>query len=386
MIDKEVHKNELLNVIVSAIKYMFTKEIVTTVAFVLAVVSAFFAPPDNKYAGYIDYSTLGLLLTLMCIMGGMRRLGVFSKLAERLLLKVSGIKSISLVFILLCFFTSMFITNDVSLITFVPFAIEVLDMSGLNMYTIKLVTLQTVAANLGSMVMPMGNPQNLFLYSTSEMKISEFIKIMMPYAFVSLVLLIVCVFLFMGKEKTQLKYVRKNKINTTDTIMYIVLFLICLLAILKILPIYISLIITLLYVIIFDRSTIKTPDYFLLLTFVFLFVFIGNIGRIDVIRHFLETVVTGHEKIVTFISSQFMSNVPAAILLSGFTTKYKEILIGSNIGGLGTIIASMASLISFKLYVASEESDKASYLLWFTGINILFAVVLFGIALLLREV
>lgn len=386
MIDKEVHENELLNIIVSAIKYMFTKEIVTTVAFVLAVVSVFFVPPDNKYARYIDYSTLGLLLTLMCIMGGMRRLGVFSKLSERLLLKVSGIKSISLVFILLCFFTSMFITNDVSLITFVPFAIEVLDMSGLNMYTIKLVTLQTVAANLGSMVMPMGNPQNLFLYSTSEMKISEFIKIMMPYAFVSLVLLIVCVFVFMGKEKTQLKYVRKNKINTADTIMYIVLFLICLLAILKILPIYISLIITLLYVIIFDRSTIKTPDYFLLLTFVFLFVFIGNIGRIDVIRHFLETIVTGHEKIVTFISSQFMSNVPAAILLSGFTTKYKEILIGSNIGGLGTIIASMASLISFKLYAASEESDKASYLLWFTGINILFAVVLFSIALLLREV
>lgn len=353
----------------SKLKSFIKSEAVLIISFILAAASAFIIKPSAEYIDYIDFRTLALLFCLMAVMAGFNKLGIFRMLAAKLLGFAANSRSLCLILSLLCFFSSMIITNDVALITFVPFSIIILSISGKTNLMIPLITLETVAANLGSMLTPIGNPQNLYLFSSFEMKTSDFFRILFPYAVLSLILTVVSAF-FIKKEKLEFK--AESETNKTDIklcIIYAVLFAVALLTVFRAIHYIISLAVTLLAIVIFDRKTLAKVDYSLLLTFTFLFIFIGNLKNIAPVNDFLSTVVGGNEVVVGVASSQVFSNVPAALLLSGFTENVADLLIGVNLGGLGTLIASMASLISFK-YVIKEKVSAGKYISVFSAVNI----------------
>ncbi len=346
-------------------------EIVLMISFVLAVISVFFVQSDVSYAKTIDFRTLALLFSLMIIMEGINRLGVFRLIAEKMLGKVSTIRGIAGSLCLLCFFSAMLITNDVALITFVPFTVIVLKIANLESKMISVVILETVAANLGSMMTPIGNPQNLYLFSKMEIPGIVFVQTVFPYVLLSLVLLMVSV-LFLGSEKAatlDMEFNKKPDYKRLAT--YLILFVLAILTVFRLLPYMLLLGICVMVVLLMDRHVLKRVDYSLLLTFVFLFIFIGNLGEMQPVRIFLQQMIAGREVWISILASQIFSNVPAAILLSGFTDQTQALLIGTNLGGLGTLIASMASLISFKIIV-KENVKAGKYLLHFTWVNIVF--------------
>ncbi len=354
-------------------KNFIKDEIVLIISFFLAVVSAFFITPNKGYLEYIDFRTLGLLFCLMAVMAGLNNLGVFKFIAEKMLSKVKSISGLSLILGLLCFFSSMVITNDVALITFVPFTVTALKLSGKMDKLIWIVTVETVAANLGSMLTPIGNPQNLYLFSAYNMGIGDFMATILPYAFLSLLLVIIsCLIAGKGETSTQPSQ-DKYAFSKLNIRIFALLFILSLLTVFRVIPCIATVIITLVALLIWDRKTILKIDYSLLLTFIFLFIFIGNLGEIKPISDFLKSIVNGNEVVVGVVSSQVFSNVPATILLSKFTDNANDLLIGVNLGGLGTLIASMASLISFK-FVAKEKISTGKYILVFSVVNIIYLI------------
>ena len=360
------------------LKTFLKNEIVLILSFILAIISAFFVTPSKEYFEYIDFRTLGLLFCLMAVMAGFNKLGIFKFIAEKMLSKIKSINGLSLSLGLLCFFSSMFITNDVALITFIPFTITALKLSGKTDKLIWIVTIETVAANLGSMLTPIGNPQNLYLFSTFNMGLDDFIFTILPYALLSLVLVIICCFIT-GKGKTETKSDNnKTDFSKLHIIVYSLIFIISLLTVFRVIPFETTVLITLVAILIFDRKVLLKVDYSLLFTFIFLFIFIGNLGEIKSISDFLKNIVNSNEVLVGIASSQVFSNVPAAILLSKFTENAHDLLIGVNLGGLGTMIASMASLISFK-FVAKEKVDTIKYILTFTIVNVVFLILNLGL-------
>ncbi len=360
-------------------KRFIKNEVVLCVAFVLALISSFFVHPDYQYISYIDFRTLSILLMLMITMAGFQKLSVFRQIGELLVTRMSSIRGVVMVLIMLCFFSAMLITNDVALLTFVPFSIVTLSISGRKDLYIIVIVLETVAANLGSMLTPLGNPQNLYLYSLSGMSLKEFILLMLPYSIVALILLIILGIITVKaapvspQDKNIYERSRRDK---TMIGVYIATFLISILVVARVLEYAIGLILVITIVLILDRKVLGKPDYSLLFTFIFLFVFIGNIKRIPALSEVLRQLVCLNEVGVSIILSQFISNVPAAILCSGFTTDIPKLIIGTNLGGLGTLIASMASLISFKQYSFIEGSDTRKYMLVFTFVNLIFLAII----------
>ena len=363
------------------------KEAVLCIALLLALISTFVILPDREYVGYIDFRTLAILFSLMSVMAGLQKIGLFRRIAQALLGRVKSCRSLVLIFILLCFFFSMLITNDVALITFVPFTFTVLEMveeERRRKLILPLVAMETIAANLGSMLTPIGNPQNLYLYGKSGISIGSFVLLMLPYALVALILLAGWGLIQGGggSQSLQLQSGREQEgekgsgLSPVPLIVYLALFVLCLLAVARVLPWQAALALVLVTVLAMDRKVLVKVDYSLLLTFVGFFVFIGNMGRIPAFRDFLQEVVAGREVYVAIAASQIISNVPAALLLSGFTENYGQLIVGVNLGGLGTLIASMASLISYK-HVAREESGrKGAYIGIFTLSNLCFLAVL----------
>ncbi len=374
--------------IIKKITAFIKSETVLSAAMVLAIISAFFIKPDAEYIGYIDFRTLSLLFCLMAVMAGLQKTGVFSTLAEKMLRRVHGIKSLIFILVMLCFFFSMLITNDVALITFVPFTFTVLDMIGgseKKRLIIPVVVMQTIAANLGSMLTPIGNPQNLYLHGLSGMNIGEFITLMLPYAAVSFLLLAVWIFFFGGKSKAEISFNGSARLGEKKKIaVYAAAFIVCLLTVARIVDYKIALIIVIALTAAADYTIFASVDYTLLLTFIAFFIFIGNMGRVSAFGGFLENVIENRECITGVLSSQIISNVPAALLLSGFTDNFKPLIVGVNLGGLGTLIASMASLISFKLLGRENKALRGAYLIYFTVSNIIFLIILLMIYLLIK--
>lgn len=354
------------------------KEIVFTIAAALAIVSSIIIKPGISVIDGIDFRTLVLLFSLMAVVAGLQRQAVFVRIGNALISKINSTRTLYLILILLCFTFAMFLTNDVALITFVPFSIMILPMAGQKEKLPVIIVLQTLAANLGSVLTPLGNPQNLYLYNISCLTMGQFMLWMLPLWIVSLVLVVAPVF-FMSNESISKQSTQElPPINKIKQIMYILLFVVSLCCVLKILDYRILFAIILVAVIAFDRQTIGRVDYILLLTFVGFFVFIYNMKQVPAFVNWISNVVNGHEFIVGVLSSQVISNVPAALLLSGFTDNLKTLLVAVNVGGLGTIIASMASLISYKLYCASKDSKSGSYMALFTIFNFAYLIFIFA--------
>ncbi len=357
----------------------FKKETVLSVAAVLAGVSMIFNPPSAEYAGYIDWNTLAMLFSLMAVMKGFQNAGVFVWLGNSLLSRTNTTRKVMLALVFLPFFFSMVITNDVSLITFVPFALVVLKMAGQERLIVPVVVLQTVAANLGSMMTPMGNPQNLYLYTQSGMSFGALVMLMLPYGALSAM----CIALLTVRHKSERVTAAKVDVVLAPAktlAVYGAGFALCLLALFDVLPPLALAAVVAAFLCFYDRKVLAQVDYALLGTFVAFFIFIGNLGGVGWFRDFIASILEGRVVLVSALASQVISNVPAALLLSGFTQDWNGLLIGTNIGGLGTLIASMASLISYKQVARSCPQSKKAYFVQFTLVNAAMLVLLLAVS------
>ena len=362
------------------------REAVLTIALLLAFGSLFLIPRDAPPIPWsaIDWDTLALLFSLMAVMKGAQMLGLFDYFGSALLQRTQNTQQMLLVLIFLPFLCSMVITNDVALITFVPFAITVLHLSKQERLSIRVVILQTLAANLGSMLTPMGNPQNLYLYRVSGIGFASFLRLMLPYVLLSALVLTLMIILC-RKEPLVLKPEKVRPGNTHGLIFCALGFMLCILALLKLLPALVAAGIIFIFLLITDRKLLCSLDYPLLCTFLAFFVFIGNMERIEPFRSWLSSVLAGNELSAAVLTSQIISNVPAALLLSGFTSNWQALIVGCNLGGMGTLIASMASLISYKQLVGEFPALRTRYLVQFTLHNLLLLGVLYTCALILVE-
>ena len=368
----------------ASIRSFIKREPVLIISVIAAVISCFFVLPDAEYIGYIDFRTLALLYSLMTVVAGLRGAGVFTALANTLCVRAKGTRSIGIILVCLSFFSSMLITNDVALLTFVPFSIVVLSMAGRAQDMIRVIVLQTAAANLGSMLTPVGNPQNLYLFSFYELSFTDFIFTTLPVWLLSLLLLIGCCFLLPKAEICEIRG-DKTELNSKSLLLYLVLFAVCLLTVIRVLIWPVMLAVVVVVLLIFDRKILLKADFMLLLTFVAFFVFAGNLARIEAVDTLLKRILSGREYVTALLASQVISNVPAALLLSSFTENAKALLLGVNIGGLGTPIASLASLISLKLYSQTKDSRTGRFLLEFTVANVILLIILSGFYILLAH-
>ncbi len=382
------------------------REAVFCIALFCAIVSAFFVPPSPAYIDYIDIHTLCILFALMGVVAALRSCGVFDKLGSILCRRLHTVRGLCAVLVALCFVAGMVITNDVALLTFVPFALALLIPVASGKTVMYTVILQTVAANTGSMLTPLGNPQNLFLFQQTGLGLFSFITLMLPYTLLCAILLTLAVFrvdkkvIFIapGKPLAAAKttpkqdsaHSKKHPLSIkTRVIIYIALFIFCLLAVVRLLPKPAAAAAVLIVLLAVDKKVLLSIDYMLLLTFCAFFVFTGNIANIATVREALERAVGGHEFPAAVLASQVISNVPATLLLYPFTRQPEQLLVGVNAGGLGTLVASLASLISYKLYAgtipgkergessAAEKLPSAGrYLLLFTAVNLIFLAAL----------
>ena len=345
------------------------KETVLSLAILLALISTILVPPSPAYIGYIDWDTLALLFGLMAVVKGLQKAGVFVFLGNLLLKKTVTSRRMLFVLVFLPFALSMIVTNDVSLITFVPFGMIVLQIAGQERLVAPLVVLQTIAANLGSMLTPMGNPQNLYLYTRFNISASELCQLMLPYVVISGICLAVMILFCKSAPVSTVSI--SVKLGSRKAILFCCLgFALCLLGIFKIIPPLAIVPIVVIFLLISDRELLASVDYSLLGTFVALFILIGNIGCMERFRDFLISALSGRVELVAVLASQVISNVPAALLLSGFTDQWQDLIVGCNLGGLGTLIASMASLISYKMLAKEYPDKRKKYIMLFTLCNL----------------
>ena len=373
--NKRINKQTVIVGLGKKFRRLFLSDPLLWCSLLLAVGSAFVVPPNAAYLHYLDLRTLAMLFSLMLVVAGFKQTGVFAWLAGKLLAFAHTTRSLSAVMIGVCFFCSMLITNDIALLTFVPFTIMLLAETGNSRLMIPLIVLQTISANLGSSLTPLGNPQNLYIYSLSGMSPGSFLQTMALPVGISLLLLAVSL-LFIKNQPLHTKSCGQVCIDKKQVLLWVGLFGLCLLAVLRLIHYALAFGIIVAAVLCCHRPMFAKVDYSLLLTFVFLFIFTGNLGNLPEVSRMAGSFLQGHEFAAGVLLSQFISNVPAAMLLSGFTDNYPSLLLGVNIGGLGTLIASMASLISYKMYSHCSGASHSRYLLIFTVLNLLFLVIL----------
>lgn len=352
------------------IKQFIAKETILCIAAGCAIATMFITPPDKEYLHYVDFHVLSLLFCLMAVVAGLKNIGLFEWLTSQMLRRIRTGRILGITLVLLPFFSSMFVTNDVALIVFVPFTLMLLDQLGCKNRTILITVLQTIAANLGSMATPVGNPQNLYLYAFYKLSIGEFFSVTIPLTAVSLVILTVASFPVLPKKLPEKKIERARISSIGQFSIYLALFGLCLLTVFKVIPYPITTAITVVVLLLVNRKLLKEIDYMLLLTFVCFFTVSENLARVDAIRNFLQQLLASGALLTAAATSQVISNVPAAIILSGFTDQWQQMLAGVNIGGLGTPIASLASLITIKLYMRWPGAKIMRFLTWFTAANL----------------
>lgn len=351
------------------------KHTVFCIAAFAAVITCFLVPPDKEYVSYFDWKTLICLFLTLAVVCALRNIKFFTILARKLVLITGNLRSLFLMLICITFLGSMLIANDMALITFLPLGYFALTAVKKEKYMAYLFILQNISANLGGMLTPFGNPQNLYLYSYYNIPTGEFCKIMFPPFVLAISLLVVACFFVKG-DKLLINEEFPEKLSISRTAIYLLLFTLSLLIVFRIIPVLAGLVIVPLVLVFMDRDSLKMVDYPLLGTFFFFFIFAGNLARIDTVNALFSQILQKDTLLVSLLSCQAISNVPSAILLSRFTTDYPALLLGVNIGGTGTLIASLASLITFSEYRILYPGHTKLYFWLFTLINLIFLVVM----------
>ena len=359
----------------SKLHAFISKNAVMCIAFFAALLTSLVIPPDAEYLGYFDFKTLTCLFCVLAVVCALKNIRFFYILARKIvqLFKTARMSVLALVYI--TFIGSMLIANDMALLTFLPLGYFVLSATGKQKYMAFTFIMQNIAANLGGMLTPFGNPQNLYLYSSYEIPNLEFLQIMAPPFILSIALITLCCFIFVKAEPLELT----DDTSTLDpkrTVLYLVLFALSIAIVFRGIPYWIGLIIVPIVLLFADREAMKAVDYGLLFTFVFFFIFAGNMARIDVVREFFSSLMEKSTLLFSILSCQVISNVPSAILLSQFTGNYADLLVGVNIGGVGTLISSLASLITFREYIKHNPGKTGYYITMFSLFNFGFLIIL----------
>lgn len=361
--------------IIKALKFL-KSQMVLTISLLCAVITCLFVTPDKKYLSYVDANVLILLFCLMGAVQGFSQAGLFHRITASLT-RSSNARRLGFLLMNVCFFSSMLITNDVALITFVPLTVMIYTENGRSKDFILTVVIQTISANLGSMLTPVGNPQNLFIYSFYNLTLLTFFKTLLPVGVLGYGLLWGLCFLI-SKEDFSFCENPGTSLDKKQLVAFSAIFAVCLLTVVRVIPHPVCLVLCIVGFLVANRKVFAKIDYPLLLTFVCFFVFVGNLGRITAVSDLIGEAMKNREVVVSALLSQIISNVPACVMLSGFTDNYTALLKGVNIGGLGTPIASLASLISFKIYTKSQKADVKKYLLIFSTANFgMLAIMLF---------
>lgn len=361
--------------------YYFRKYPVLLIAGICALISACWVPPDAQYLSYVDAQVICLLFCLMAVIQAFQSLGLFGRLAAWILTKVHSLRGLYLVLIYLPFLSAMLVTNDVALLTFVPFALYILRLADAEIYKIRIVVLQTIAANIGSMLTPVGNPQNLFLYTAYDLDPVFFLSVTVLPVIITGLLLLLGVWL-LPSRKISIRRLDSVPAPKGRTVLYALLFVCCLLSVFHVLPFWFLTGLVLLTLLVSDRSLLRKVDYALLVTFVCFFIFSGNLSRLPWLDQTLKPLLSSHPLLTPVLVSQLISNVPAAILLAPFTENAGALLLGVNLGGLGTLIASLASVISFQFYSREADRRTGAYLACFTVLNCAVLLILLALCAL----
>lgn len=360
------------------------KNAVMLIALFAALVTMCFVPPDRAYLGYFDFKTLTCLFCVLAVVCALGNVYFFSTLARKVVVLFKNARMSVLALVYITFIGSMLIANDMALLTFLPLGYFVLHSTKKHKYMAFTFIMQNIAANLGGMLTPFGNPQNLYLYTKFQIPTAEFMKIMLPPFLFSVALITLCCVLFVRPEPLALDDMQ-IKLDKKRIALYLVLFALSIAIVFRGIPYWIGLIVIPVTLLIFDRKALLMVDYSLLFTFVFFFVFAGNMARIEAVRSFFSTLLWKDTLLFSTASCQVISNVPSAILLSQFTDRYADLLVGVNIGGVGTLISSMASLITLRIYTAHYPDRTMRYIGLFSAFNFAFLGLLIGFMLLWKQ-
>ncbi len=358
------------------------KNIVMVIAFLLALLTVFFVPIDSEYINYFDFKTLTCLFCTLAVVCALKNIRFFYTLARKIVRLFKNARLCVLALAYVTFIGSMLIANDMALLTFLPLGYIVLTTTNKQKYMAFTFIMQNISANLGGMLTPFGNPQNLYLYTKFNIPTIEFMGIMAIPFIISIALITFCCFIFVKPEPLKIE---DEKINLPvfKTIAYTLLFLLSIVIVFRIINYVVGLIVIPLALLILDRKALKQIDYPLLFTFAFFFIFAGNLSRIEIVKNFISKLLNKNVFLVSVLSCQAISNVPSAVLLSSFTTNYKALLLGVNIGGVGTLISSLASLITFREYGFHNPGKSKRYIALFSAFNFGFLIILSSFALLL---
>ena len=351
------------------------KNVVMVVAMVAAAITCFLIPPDKAYLDYFDLKTLTCLFCVLAVVCALKNIRFFYILARKIVQIFKNARLSILALVYITFIGSMLIANDMALLTFLPLGLFVLSSTGKGKYMAFTFIMQNIAANLGGMLTPFGNPQNLYLYTKYAIPNGEFVMIMLPPFLLAVALITLCCLIFVKPEPLALQD-EPAHLPKWRTTLYLALFALAIVIVFRGIPYWIGLIVIPAVLIFADRKALKMVDYPLLLTFVFFFIFSGNMARIDAVRNLFSMLLEKSTLLFSVLSCQVISNVPSAILLSQFTENYKELLLGVNIGGVGTLISSLASLITFREYTKNNKGKTRYYVLLFSAFNFAFLIIL----------
>ena len=350
-------------------------EVVLSIAAILAIITCFFIPIDKEYLNYFDYNTLICLFCMLAVVAGLKSTNVFELISRKMIGLFHTRRAVIFSLVFGTFFFDMIVANDMSLITFLPLTYIVLHSTKNDKYLAFTFIMQTIAANMGGMITPYGNPQNLYLYSYYQIGTTEFFSILLMQSLTVAIMLWICCS-FVQNEPLKLRKNSKIIISKKELVFYSILFFIVILSIFRLVPYLLTLAIVVITILIFDRKRFKQVDYALIATFCVFFIFSGNIARIDAIKNAISKIVVNNTMLAGIISCQFISNVPTAIFLSKFTNNYRELLISVNIGSLGILISSLASLITLKEFLKHQPKNFWKYLGMFTLFNSMFLMTL----------
>ena len=369
------HASELFHTGLDHVISFVSKNIVMCIALLAAAVTSILVPPDSTYLGYFDVKTLTCLFCVLAVVCALKNVNFFYLLARKVVELFKTARMSVLILVYITFIGSMLIANDMALLTFLPLGYLVLSTTGKEKYMAFTFIMQNIAANLGGMLTPFGNPQNLYLYSKYEIPTGEFMTIMLPPFLLSIALITACCLIFVKAEPLTLPQ-EKAEFHPKKTAIYLVLFALSIAIVFRGIPYGIGLLVIPAVLLVMDRKALRMVDYPLLLTFVFFFIFAGNMARLDAVRSLFSGLLEKSTLLFSTLSCQVISNVPSAILLSQFTDNYRELLVGVNIGGAGTLIASLASLITFREYVKHNPKKTLSYVALFSAFNFGFLAIL----------
>ena len=357
---------------------------VMCIAFMAAAITSIIVPVDREYLGYIDFKTISCLYSVLAVVCALKNIRFFYTLAQKIVELFKNIRFCVLALVYITFIGSMLIANDMALLTFLPLGYFVLSSTGKQKYMAFTFIMQNIAANLGGMLTPFGNPQNLYLYTKFNIPNGEFMSIMAPPFIVSILLITFCCIVFVKPEPLEIKG-ETVKLPIGKTVLYLALFVLSIAIVFRSIPYYIGVVVITAVLLFADKEALKKVDYPLLLTFVFFFIFAGNMARINTVQNVFSHFLEKDTMLFSVASCQVISNVPSAILLSQFTGNYADLLVGVNIGGAGTLIASLASLITFREYTKHNPDGTFSYIKKFTAFNFGILFILISFMFILRN-